>query len=68
MDEDDVDSFEIQDYWYILFALPLIFSTIQIIFLYCIFPYDTPVSLKQNGNLEDLNKLMNNIYKSEEIA
>ena len=68
VDEDDVDSFEIQDYWYILFALPLIFSTIQIIFLYCIFPYDTPVSLKQDGNLEDLNKLMNNIYKSEEIA
>jgi hypothetical protein len=34
----------------------------------CIFPYDTPVSLKQKGNLTDLNKLMNNIYKSEEIA
>lgn len=36
--------------------------------LYCVFPYDTPVSLKQNGKFDDLNRIMNKIYKTEEIA
>jgi len=33
-----------------------------------VFPYDTPVIMKQKGNLEDLKTLMNKIYKTEEIA
>jgi len=36
--------------------------------LWCVFPYDTPYMLKQKNKTEDLNKLMNNIYKTEEIA
>lgn len=68
VDDDDIDSFEIQYYWYILFILPLVFSLIQVLLLWCVFPYDTPYMLKQKNKTEDLNKLMNNIYKTEEIA
>jgi MFS family permease len=28
VDDDDIDSFEIQYYWYILFTLPLVFSLV----------------------------------------
>jgi len=47
VDDDSVDSFEIQYYWYIIFAIPLVISFFQVILLLCAFPYDTPVVLKQ---------------------
>ena len=51
-----------------MFVLPLFISLFQVILLACVFPYDTPVIMKQKGNLEDLKTLMNKIYKTEEIA
>jgi hypothetical protein len=62
VDADDQNSFEIQYYWYILFAVPLLLAALQSLLLLCVFPYDTPYVLKQRGETEDLNKLMRNIY------
>lgn len=68
VDEDDQNSFEIQYYWYILFAIPLFFAAVQVLLLFFVFPYDTPYVLKQRGETEKLNTLMNNIYSTEERA
>lgn len=49
VDADDQNSFEIQYYWYILFAVPLLLAALQSLLLLCVFPYDTPYVLKQRG-------------------
>ena len=46
IDDDDIDSFEVQYYWYVLFLVPLIFSLIHLSLLTCVFTHDTPYFLK----------------------
>ena len=46
VDADEQNSFEIQYYWYILFAVPLLLAALQSLLLLCVFPYDTPYVLK----------------------
>jgi len=43
------NSFEVQSYWRIVFALPIAFSLIQCLLLLTVFNYDTPKFLKQNN-------------------
>lgn len=68
IDEDRRRSFEIQYYWYIIFALPILIAIIQVMIICFAFPYDTPPILKRNGENEKLLKLMRNIYLNEEIV
>lgn len=68
VDQDDYDSFQIQYYWYIIFAIPLLISLIQVLLLVTIYSYDTPSFLKQNGKTEELKVLMNKIYKDPAVA
>ena len=62
VDAKEVDSFEIQYYWYIIFSIPLFFSFLQLILLTTCYNYDTPVILKQQGRFYDLLRLLEKIY------
>lgn len=68
VDQDEIDSFEIQQYWYIIFTIPLAIAFFQVLLLVCAFPYDTPVVLKQKGQEAELKAFMNKIYTEEATA
>ena len=68
VDTDDVGSFEIQSYWYIIFAIPIIIALLQILLLLTLFPYDTPVMLKTWKKDKELKELMTKIYIDEKTA
>jgi MFS transporter, SP family, sugar:H+ symporter len=51
----EIDSFAIEHYWRIIFALPILLSVIQSLLLVFVYPYDTPVMLKQWKQEEKLN-------------
>jgi hypothetical protein len=42
-------TFIMDDYWRVLFALPMAFAVFQSILLLTVFNYDTPKYLKQTG-------------------
>ena len=46
VDNDDINSFEIQYYWYIVFGIPLIIAFFQILLMLTCFRFDTPEQLK----------------------
>ena len=50
-----------------MFAFPIVLSVINIVLLMFVFPYDTPVMLKQKNEHETLKKLMSKIYKPEYV-
>lgn len=63
----DGGSFESDNYWRLLFSLPIAFSLFQSIMLMTVFNYETPKFLKQTNQHAQLNKLMGNIYESDRI-
>ena len=65
VEEADIDSFEIQHYWQVVFVIPIGIAIIHIILLLTVFPYETPVVLKENEDFEKLNDLMIRIYQDE---
>ena len=46
-------------------AIPIIFATIQILLFVFVFPYETPVILKQQGDFKKLKELFQKIYINE---
>jgi len=68
VETDNINSFEIQDYWVIVFAVPLTLACAQVFFLLFVFTYDTPYVLKGNRDTEKLNEFMNKIYTTPEKA
>lgn len=46
----------------ILFIIPIILSGLQVILLFTVFRYDTPIMIKQKGEYEKLKNFMSNIY------
>ena len=48
--------------WLVFIVLPVFFSFLQIVLLQTVFKYDTPVVLKQNGEIAKLNEFMKKIY------
>ena len=64
----DVESFEIQHYWQVVLAFPLLLSLVQILLFVFVFPYESPTVLKRRGENDDLKKIMNEIYTTEDVA
>lgn len=60
-------SFESDNYWRVMFAIPIGISILQVILLLTSFNYETPKFMKQNGENGKLNELMGKIYDSERI-
>lgn len=49
-------------YWRVLFAIPILFSIVQSALLFTSFNFETPKFLKQNGRDAELNEIMGKIY------
>jgi hypothetical protein len=60
-------SFASDNYWRVMFALPIAFSILQCILLLTAFNYETPKFLKQNKQNAQLNELMGKIYESNRV-
>lgn len=61
-------SFASDNYWRVMFALPIAFSILQGILLLTVFNYETPKFLKQNSQHAQLNELMGKIYESDKVV
>jgi MFS family permease len=61
------DTFIDQQYWRMLFGLPIAFSLIQSGLLLTVFNYETPKFLKQNGRTAELNNIMGKIYSHDQV-
>lgn len=53
------------DYWRLLFALPIALAVIQSLLLLFVFNYETPKFLKQQGREAELSTIMGKIYSSD---
>lgn len=54
-------------YWHIMFALPIITSVLQLFLLTFVFRYETPNFYKERGMTEELNTIMNKIYSADVV-
>lgn len=68
VDLKEIKSFEADNYWRLLFCLPIAFSIFQGILLLTVFNYETPKFLKQNQQNAKLNELMGKLYESDRIS
>lgn len=68
VETDEVESFQIQRFWLIIFVIPIFIAIIQILMLILVFPYDTPVVLKEKKMDATLLELMTNIYEYQLAA
>jgi len=46
------ENFKIAHYWQIFFGLPIVIAIVQMVLLYFVFPYDTPLALKTNKEFD----------------
>lgn len=60
-------SFINDDYWRILFGLPIAISVIQSVLLFTVFNYETPKFLKQNDKKAELAEIMGKIYSADQV-
>ncbi len=56
------DGFIGNDYWRVVFAIPIGISILQSILLFTAFNYETPKFLKTHGNEAELNVIMGKLY------
>ena len=56
------DGFIGNDYWRVVFAIPISISILQSILLFTAFNYETPKFLKTHGNEAELNVIMGKLY------
>jgi len=49
--EEHKDDFIVTEYWRVLWGLPIIFSLVQVMCLFLVFPYETPVVMKYRGEV-----------------
>jgi len=49
-------------YWRVLFAIPIGIAILQSVLLFTAFNYETPKFLKMNGRKAELNLIMGRIY------
>ncbi len=50
------------EYWRVMFAIPIVIALVQTILLFTAFNYETPKFLKMNGRKGELNVIMGKIY------
>lgn len=60
-------SFIMDDYWRIVFGMPIVFAVIQSVLLFTVFNYETPKFLKMTGRKAELNEIMGKIYSSDQV-
>jgi hypothetical protein len=65
--EDVKPGFLDEQYWRLLFAIPIVFAFVQSALLFTVFNYETPKFLKQNGRLGELNEIMGKLYIPSEV-
>lgn len=53
------------DYWRVLFAVPVGIAVVQSILLFTAFNFETPKFLKMNGRKAELNAIMGKIYQPD---
>lgn len=68
LDNDDSGSFTTEHYWKVVFAMPIIVALTQVFLLLVVFPYETPVVLKERDDMVTLNELMRRIYPEQDVA
>lgn len=56
------------DYWRVLFGLPIVISVLQSVLMFTLFNYETPKFLKMNGRKAELNDIMGKIYSGDQVA
>jgi len=56
------------DYWRVLFSLPIVLAAVQSALLLTVFNYETPKFLKQNKRVSELQSIMSKIYTSDKVA
>ena len=61
------DDFYVQQYWRIIWCLPLVTSFFQILLLATCFRHETPQYYLEKGQEDDLLKVMKKFYKGTEI-
>jgi MFS family permease len=61
------DSFYVNQYWHIMFGLPILTAFLQLALFGTCFRYETPTFLKRNGKTEELEILMNKIYSADQV-
>lgn len=61
------DSFLVQNYWRVVWGLPLVFMLIQVGLMSAIFKYDTPEALKQRADYDNLTVLLSKMYVKEQV-
>lgn len=67
INDENADSFAIQEYWRVIWLLPIAFQILQVTLMLLVFPYSTPVELKQAGAHEKLMEFMNKLYEKEVV-
>ena len=62
----DKNDFYIQNYWRIIFSLPIIVSFLQLLLLSTCFRHESPVFLHEQGRTEELLTVMKKFYAGDE--
>jgi MFS family permease len=67
--EDDKfqDDFIVNEYWRVVWGLPLLLSALQMTLMITVFKYDTPTALKQRGDTDKLTELLSSIYTRDQV-
>jgi MFS family permease len=55
-------------FWRVLFAIPVGIAVIQSVLLFTVFSYETPKFLKMNGRKAELNAIMGRIYQPDQVS
>jgi len=63
----ELDSFLVQNYWRVVWGLPLVFMVIQVGVMVILFKYDTPEALKQRADYDNLTALLSRMYVKEQV-
>ena len=62
-----VDYFSIQNYWRVIFLLPVLISAIQMIWIWCYFNFETPLTLTHNKENYKLVTLIGKMYHPDQL-
>lgn len=63
----EIKTFETDNYWRVIFCIPIGIALVQSILLFTVFNYETPKFFKQNNQLAKLNELMGKIYEIDKV-
>jgi len=62
MNQTHTATFQVQHYWRVIWAFPILIACLQMSMLCCCFRFDTPVELKKRGEMEKLRVVLGKLY------